>query len=95
MIFTFMTNFLLYTALNQLWSMVNGLQIATHMPLLNLKFPANAAFLLSHLVNVANYDVLPVEAIWYFFDLPEKDAFNLNFQNSGYEYVFLIENMGT
>ena len=95
MIFNFLTNFVLLTALNQLWCVVNGLQIATHMQLLNLKFPANAAFLLNFLVNVANFDLIPEEAIWFFFDFPEQSAYSLNFQNSGYEYTFLIENMGT
>ena len=75
--------------------MINGLQLTTHLQLLNLKFPANSAFMLNFLVNIANFDVLPVEAVWYFFDLPEQGSHSLNFQNSGYEYKFLIENMGT
>ena len=65
------------------------------MQLLNLKFPANVAFMLNFLVNVANFDILPKEAIWFFFVLPEKEAYSINFQNSGYENIFLIENMGT
>ena len=75
--------------------MVNGLQLITHMPLFNLKFPANAGFLLNFTIKVATFDFLPVRVIWLIFDFPEKGAFNLSFQSSGYEYIYLIENMGT
>ena len=88
-------NLILATALNQLWSMLNGLQLSTHMQLFNLKFPANASFLLNFLVNVATFDIMPIESIWYFFDFPEQGSYSLSFQMSGYEYVYLIENMGT
>ena len=95
MAINFIINLVMMTALNQLWSVVNGLQVATHLLLFNLKFPANASFMLSFMINVATFDLLPVEAIWFFFDFPEKGSFNLNFSNSGYDYIFLIENMGT
>ena len=88
-------NLLMVAALNHLWSMLNGLQISTHMQLFNLKFPANAGFLLNFLVNVATFDVMPIEGIWFFFDLPERGAFSLSFASSGYEYTYLVENMGT
>ena len=91
----FLVNLLLLAALNHLWSMLNGLQLTTHMQLFNIKFPANAGFLLNFLVNVATFDIMPIEGIWFFFDLPEKGAFNLSFQSSGYEYTYLVENMGT
>ena len=94
-VFNYVTNLALISALNQLWCMINGLQLTTHLQLLNLKFPANSAFMLNFLVNIANFDVLPVETIWFFFDLPEEGSHSLNFQNSGYEFKSLIENMGT
>ena len=31
-------------ALDLLWSVLNGLQLVTHLQLFNLKFPANAGF---------------------------------------------------
>ena len=64
-------NLILAFSLNHLWSMLNGLQLTTHMQLLNLKFPANAGFLLNFLVTVATFDPIPVEVIWFFFDFPE------------------------
>ena len=88
-------NLLLVAALNHLWSMLNGLQLTTHMQLFNLKFPANASFFLEFIINVATFDVLPIEAIWFFFDLPERGAYSLSFQSSGYEFTYLVENMGT
>ena len=88
-------NIILAASLNQLWSMLNGLQLSTHMQLFNLKFPANASFLLNFLVTVATFDVMPIETIWFFFDFPEQGSYSLSFQSSGYEYIYLIENMGT
>ena len=41
------------------------------MQLFNLKFPANASFLLNFLVTVATFDLMPIETIWFFFDFPE------------------------
>ena len=72
----FVVNLLLAAALNHLWSMLNGLQLSTHLQMFSLKFPANAGFLLNFLVTVATFDVLPIEAIWLFFDFPEMGAFN-------------------
>ena len=64
------------------------------MQLLNLRFPANAGFMLNFLVTVATFDPIPVETIWFFFDFPEDGSHSLSFQSSGYEYKNLIENMG-
>jgi len=88
-------SFILAASLNYLWSMVNGLQLATHMQLFNVKFPANAGFLVSYLVEVSTFDMLPVEAIWYFLELPDRGAYNVNFASSGYEYLHATENLGT
>ena len=82
-------------ALNHLWSMINGLQLSTHLPLFNLQFPANASFLVNFIIKIATFDILPIEAIWAIFDFPQKGAYSLSFQSTGYEYIYLIENMGT
>jgi len=65
------------------------------MQLFNLKFPANASFLVRFLVDVATFDVISIEMIWYFFEFPDRGAYNLNFSSSGYEYLHVIENLGT
>ena len=38
---------------------------------------------------------MPIEAIWAILDFPEKGAFSLSFQSTGYEYIYMIENMGS
>lgn len=75
----FVVNLILAASLNQLWSMLNGMQLTTHMQLFNLKFPANAGFLVKFLVTVATFDLLPIEVIWFFFDFPETGSFSLSF----------------
>ena len=80
----FIANLIFAASLNHLWAMINGLQLATHMQLFNLKFPANASFLVRFLVNVATFDLIPIEVLWYFFDFPEififeTGSFSLNF----------------
>ena len=65
------------------------------MQLFNIKFPANAGFLVTFLVEVSTFDLLPVEAIWYFLELPDRGSYNLNFASAGYEYIHVTENLGT
>ena len=65
------------------------------MQLFNLKFPANASFLVGFLVDVSTFDIIPIEFVWYFLELPDRGSYNLNFASSGYEYVHAVENMGT
>ena len=89
------SNMLLATSLNQLWSMLNGLQLSTHMPLFQLNVPANASFFLDFLIEVATFDPLPVEAIWAVLEFPEKGAYNDSFDSAGYNYSYSIENLGT
>ena len=91
----FVLSIILLASLNQLWTMLNGLQLTTHLPLFSLKFPSNAGFLLSFLISVATFDIMPIEGIWFFFDLPERGSHNSSFQASGYEFKYIVENMGT
>lgn len=50
---------ILAASLNQLWIMINGLQIATHLPLLNVKFPANANLFTYVYLLIAKMDFVP------------------------------------
>ena len=65
------------------------------MPLLKLKVPANTNYFLLYLIEVATFDPLPVDYIWAVFDLPAKDAYSTSFENSGYEFIHSMENLGT
>ena len=42
--------------MNQLWSMINGLQFAVNFPLLRIILPANIARLQTELGEVANFE---------------------------------------
>ena len=77
----FIINIMLSASLNQLWSMMNGLQIFVSMPLMNVKFPANANSFIVFLVDIANFDILPTDIVFeYIFTFPEDDEpYNLNF----------------
>ena len=77
----FIVSFAMSASLNQLWGMIHGLQIMTHMPLCNIKFPANAESFNGFMMQVAVFDVIPSDYILsktvYF---PQEDPFSLNFE---------------
>lgn len=75
--------------------MLNGLQLAVHLPLFFTTFPANANFFITFLIDVATFDMLPDDVIAFFFTFPEKDSYNLAFQATRYESVYAIANLGT
>ena len=75
----FLLNLLMGFTLSYLYSMINSIQLSTHLPLFNLTFPANATFFMRFLIEIANFDLLPIEVTWYFFDFPEIGSFNLSF----------------
>ena len=59
--------------------MLNGLQLAVHMPLFYCTFPSNANFFINFIISVATFDMLPPMVIPTLFDFPAKDSFNLAF----------------
>ena len=86
----FVVSLILAASLNQLWSMMNGLQLAVHLPLFYTSFPANANFFLTFLIDVATFDLLPDEVGEFFFTFPDKDSFNLAFQATRYGSMYAI-----
>jgi len=42
--------FMISTSPSNFWSMVNGIQMTAHLPLLQVQTPANAGFFLNHMV---------------------------------------------
>ena len=76
--------------------MLNGLQLMAHLPLLHIDFPGNVSGLLGAVVNVVTFDIIPTDLFFpFFFGDHEGESFNLQFQSTGYESAYLIENMGT
>ena len=90
-------NILLAGSLNQIWSMINNLQIAIHSPLINVQFPGNAFMIYEVMITVATFDILPTDDFYpYFFpSLPERDAFSDKFDRLEYGSYYIIMNMGT
>lgn len=86
---------LLAASLNQLYSMLNGLQMTTHLPVFRLKVPSNATYFLNFLIEVSTFDPLPIEAIWAVFPFPQKAPYDDAFDAAGYNYIYAIENFGT
>jgi len=68
----------------------------THMPLCNIKFPANAELFNGFMIEIALFDILPsedmLEAMIYY---PQDEPFNLNFQILQYGTIYAIPNLGT
>ena len=85
----FFVNSLLMRSLNQLWVAVNGLQLTTHLPLFQTKFPANAGLFVRQVIEVSTFDVMPDEVLASVTNFPERGSHGLAFESSGYENIFL------
>ena len=86
---------ILATSLNQLWIMINGLQIATHLPLLNVKFPANANLFTYVYLLIAKMDFVPDSFLQGYLVFPESEAYSLEFATNGYASQYAVENIST
>ena len=87
---------MLSASLNQLWSLINGLQIFVYMPLMNVRFPANANSFIFFLVKIATFDVLPTDYLFdKIFAFPDDGAYNMNFAETKIESYYAVENLGT
>ena len=93
----FFLGIVLALSLNQLWSMLNGLQLLVHMPLFRTHFPSNALLMISFINKIATFDLLPESWILSSVDLPifDKGPLSLEFEECGYEYIYPIYNLGT
>ena len=80
-------NIFLQGSLNQVWGMINNLQMIIHAPLINIQFPGNAFMLYEVMITVATFDILPSETILpaMFPDLDEEEAFSDQFERLGYD----------
>ena len=56
--------------------MLNGLQLAVHLPLFKTAFPANANFFIRFIIDVATFDMLPSMIMPAIFDFPVRPSFN-------------------
>ena len=64
--------------------MIEGLQVAKHMPLFNIQAPGNVNAFNEFVAEIANFDLVDTSgltsSILYF---PEEDPVSVNFQNAG------------
>lgn len=76
--------------------MLNGLQLAVHLPLFNLLFPANASLFIEFVISMATFDLLPPEVTLSLFDFPEsQEPYSEGFDLAGYSSMYPVENLGT
>ena len=55
------SNFFLSGTVAFLWGMINALQIIVHLPMINVRFPANVSMFFSNLLSIANFKVINKE----------------------------------
>ena len=54
----FVVNILMAGSLTQVWAMIEGLQVVTHMPLFKIKSPGNVNTLTDFFAEMANFNVI-------------------------------------
>lgn len=63
---------------------------------MDLKVPSNVNMITLRFIDIVTFDPLPVEeAHAEVFDIPQDGPFNFNFENTGYESKYAIDNMGS
>ena len=80
-----------------IWGLVNVLQLIANLPLLNIKFPQNAAIFFSFINEVSSFNLIPIdkiqEQVFNFSD--EESEMPNNFVDMGIESRKIMKNMGT
>eukprot|EP00347_Sterkiella_histriomuscorum_P020610 403337151 len=90
-------NLAMSQGLQSLWGMIKGLQLLTHLPLMNLNMPANLICFYSLINDIASFNLIPTDS--FTDDLMEFDedndyALNNSFEFMGYQSVNSITNLG-
>jgi len=90
-------NFLFIGSLQLLWTMINSLQVLTHLALFSLAFPNNVITLCKVLMDVCNFNLIPLGDFYNSileFEEEEGEAFTKNFRIMKIEGRNSILNMG-
>ncbi len=91
-------NLLLTIALQQLWGMINSLQLELHIPLFKIALPPNILTFFQALFNVMTFDFFNTsDVLQRMFSLRGESAypaFNERFEFLGYGTTNVIYNMG-
>ena len=91
---------LLSGTLNQVWGMINGLQIFVMTPLIGIPFPDNSKGLIESSIEVASFDFIPTDQIYDgVFDgvIPDEDDLQLSegLMDTGFESEYFMTNAGS
>ena len=88
----FILSVLIAGPLDQIWSLMNSLQVVMFVRLFNIKSPGNVNGFTDYFDEITSVKILDAEALLEDgFYVPEMDAFALNFQNGGFDsHLFLI-----
>merc|ERR1711957_284761 len=89
MIIDFMAN----ASMNEVWSMINALQLVVYTPLVPVKFPGNATMVFGEVIKIATFDVAPVGdwyPTWFSFPMDTDKPFNEAFDKLGFSSYYWV-----
>ena len=82
--------------LQEIFNMIESLQIVILLPLLNVLIPANTGMFFNELTSIAAFDIFETnEFCLDALDLLPKDPINHKFEAMGLETVYFINNQGS
>jgi len=87
-------------AMQQVWGLLNGLQLMVHLPLLGIILPDESQSLLDTFTEIANLDLIPnLDGIYSdTIGMPEEEEEDLSmdtYKQSGYESHYFSKNAGS
>ena len=78
--------------------MINGMQIYSHMPLMNVEYPMHSKTTVNSILELASFSIIPTEdGVNYVLQPPEEDDEykESKFEDMGFESYFMIINLGS
>ena len=60
---SFAINILLASSLSLLWGLIHALQLVTHLPLLNVRFPDTTKIYYEAIAEIATVDLIPTDEL--------------------------------
>ena len=76
--------------------MIEALQVIILLPLLSASMPANTGMVFDQLTQIAAFDLLETnEFLTELLELEPKEPLSANFETSGFETVYFLNNLGS
>ena len=93
---SFGANFFLSASLNQLFSLVETMQILTVPTLFNVLIPAFPCAIITMVLSIAHFDLIEVgEYFEQWFETPPTQPLTQSLERIGFETSYFIYNLGT